>query len=51
MTRIDLHTLLIDARRRDLERPLLQSLVPEHEAVAIPPDRLDPVASLVHEQK
>jgi len=30
---------------------LLQPLVPEHESVAVPPQRLDPVPSLVHEQE
>gem|GEM_PF-6857802 len=34
-----------------LNVPCSKSLVPEHEAVAIPPERLDPVPPLVDEQE
>ena len=34
-----------------LEGPLLKPLVPEREAVTVPPQSLKPVAALVHKQK
>ena len=35
----------------DLKGALLQPLVPEHEAVMVPPQGLDPIPPLVHEQE
>ena len=51
LCRIDANALRAISRGYNLERSLLESLVPDHEPVAMPLQRLDAVAALVDEQE